>query len=84
MSPEQPEIAYPVHWTYKVIGSDEERLRAAIGSIVGDAEHAVSYSHTSAGGRYVSLTAEVLVESEDQRNHLFGQLGSHADVRVVI
>ena len=64
------EIRYPVRWTYKVIGSDEDRLRDAIGAVVGETEHTISYSHASSGGRYISLTAEVVVESEDQRNHL--------------
>ena len=84
MTQDRPEITYPVRWTYKVIGSDEARLRTAIGAIVGEVEHTISYSHTSPGGRYVSLTAEVMVESEDQRNHLFGELGGHVDIRVVI
>ena len=84
MTQDRLDIRYPVRWTYKVIGSDEDRLRDAIGAVVGEAEHTISYSHTSSGGRYISLTADVVVESEDQRNHLFGQLGSHTDVRVVI
>ncbi len=84
MTQDRPGITYPVRWTYKVIGGDEAWLRAAIGVIVGEVEHTISYSHTSPGGRYVSLTAEVMVESEDQRNHLFGEFGGHADISVVI
>lgn len=84
MTAGRPEITYPVRWTYKVIGSDEERLRVAIGVVCGDAEHTIAYSHTSRQGRYVSLTAEVVVTSEEERNRLFGELGRHSDVRVVI
>ena len=84
MTQDRPGITYPVRWTYKVIGGDEAWLRAAIGVIVGEVEHTISYSHTSRGGHDVSLTAEVMVESEDQRNHLFGELGGHADIRVFI
>ena len=39
MTQDRPEITYPVRWTYKVIGSDEARLRTAIGAIVGEVEH---------------------------------------------
>jgi len=83
-APDRPEIEYPTRWTYKVIGEDESRLRAAIATIVGNREHGIDFSHASTQGKYVSLTLEVVVHDEDERNTIFGELGKHVDVKVVM
>lgn len=82
--PDRPQIDYPIRWTYKVIGEDESNVRSAIASVVGNRDHAIAFSHTSSSGKYVSLTVDVLVHNEDERNGVFEQLGVHVDVRVVL
>ena len=82
--PERPDIDYPVRWTYKIIGEDEQGLRAAVAEVVGDRDHAVAFSHNSTTGRYLSLTLEVVVSDEDERNGLFAALGAHEDVKVIL
>ena len=83
-APDRPEIEYPTRWTYKVIGQDEAHLRAAIATIVENREHEIDFSHASTQGKYVSLTLDVVVHDEDERNTIFSDLGKHVDVQVVI
>ena len=80
----RPEIEYPVRWTYKVIGEDADRLRGAIEEAVVGTDHSITPSNTSREGRFVSMTLEVLVAGEGQRDRIFAALGDHGDVRVVI
>jgi putative lipoic acid-binding regulatory protein len=81
---QHPEIAYPCRWTYRVIGADDARLRAAIALAVGEAEHTLAVARQSTGGRYRSLELEVLVIDERHRLTVFAALGNHPDVRFVL
>jgi uncharacterized protein len=80
----RPEIAYPCRWSYRVIGSDEVRLRAAVVAVVGENEHTLVLALQSPGGKYRSLELNVLVSDEAQRLAVFDALVKHPDVRFVI
>lgn len=80
----RPEIHYPCTWSYRIIGQDEQRLRAAAVGIVGDADYTLALALESSGGKYRSMQLEVLVRDEEHRLALFAALGKHPDVRFVI
>ena len=80
----EPEIHYPTMWSYKVIGSDEERLRAAVRHAVGSLNHDLSVSNRSATGKYLSLHLRLVVHDKDQRHAIFHALRGHPDVRAVL
>ena len=86
MSDEKPtlEIEYPTTWTYKVIGSDETKLRAVATEVVGPRSFQLEHSNASSSGRYVSLTVQVLVEDEAARVQIFQALKASEDVRLVL
>jgi putative lipoic acid-binding regulatory protein len=77
-------LDYPCRWTYQVMGRDEDRLRAAVSEVIGDAPHAVEPGNRTSGGRWVSVHVEVLVEDEAQRHGTFDALRAHPDVRMVL
>ena len=79
-----PEIRYPTRWKYTVIGSDREGLEAAIAEVVEERSHKVSSSNMSSKGRYFSLTLELTVLSEDERETIFGRLRDHPAVKYVL
>lgn len=81
---EKPSIHYPCSWTYKVIGTNENDLRAAIEMILGKGNLLVSKSHSSSGGKYLSLNAEVVVEDDESRLKNYQNLKNHAAVKVVL
>ena len=80
----EPEINYPTMWSYKVMGSDEERLRAAVKHVVGSLNHELTVSNTSATGKYLSLHLRLVVHDKNQRHAIFHALREHADVLAVL
>ena len=80
----RPRIKYPSWWTYTVIGVDRSALERAIADVVEERSHKVSLSNTSSGGRYVSLTLELIVLSEAERRAIFESLRDHPVVSFVL
>ncbi|MCE9594740.1 MAG: DUF493 domain-containing protein [Planctomycetes bacterium] len=80
----RPEITYPCRWSYRVIGADEVRLRAAAEEVLGRTEHTLVLALQSSGGKYRSLELDVLVRDEAHRLAVFDALVKHPDVRFVI
>jgi putative lipoic acid-binding regulatory protein len=78
------ELASPCPWTYVLIGRSEALLQAAVRDLLGGRDYVLAPSNRSARGRWVSLSLELTVASEDQRRGLFAALRGHADVRFVL
>lgn len=82
--PEKPEIEYPCNWVYKVIGEDQEEMKNLIVTACAPAEVQITHSHTSSKGKYHSLNASLVVESEEQRLQIYDLLKNHPAVKVVL
>lgn len=80
----EPGVEYPCQWTYAIIGTDEKSIREAVAEILKDKKYDLSLSKKSKGGKYVSMTTEVLVSSEEERNKIFSLLGKNPAVKTVI
>jgi putative lipoic acid-binding regulatory protein len=76
-------IDYPCLWLYKVIGSDEVKMRAAIAGIIAGAAD-VTVSRSSATGKYVSLSIAVQVENEQKRIAVYEALRKEPSVKMVL
>lgn len=89
---QQPEVEYPCRWQYKVIGTDGEAVAEAARECVArclGADHGarsveLEPSRSSAGGKYVSWSLSLRVDSARERDELFAALGSHEMIRIVI
>lgn len=77
-------IEYPTLWTYKVIGSNEEHIRAAIQEIIPHSNFDIENSKSSSKGRFVSLNLSLTVQSDEERTQWFHQLYAHADIKMVL
>lgn len=80
----QPLIEYPCSWVYRVLGSDEGLLRAAIAEVIEDREHVIEPGHVSRTGRYCSLHLRVVVASDADRVGLLRGLQTRQAVRYVL
>ena len=80
----KPEITYPCLWQYKIIGTDREAIIDTVMDILPDTDHLLANSHTSSGGRYVSMNLEVVVQSEEQRLSLYNQLVENTAIKIVL
>jgi len=81
---EELELEFPCVWAYTVFAAEEERLRTAVKSIVGDAQHTLEFSHESKGGRYRSMHLEVRVRDDPHRLAIFKELHEHPAVAYVL
>lgn len=80
MDERKPEIDYPTHWEYRLIGRDAAALRAAAEEAADGDEHEVRFARMSAKGSYVSLTFVLRVRDEAHRKGVFERLANHESV----
>lgn len=81
---QRPEIRYPTHWSYTVVGEGEAVLMEHIEVALEGAEHRKTTSRHSQSGRYTSIEVTLVVQDEEQRLVVFRKLQDHPAVRVVI
>jgi len=78
------ELEYPCMWNFKIIGPDAMALRAAVTAIVVDRRHSLAVSHRSTGSKYVSMTLDLKVTSDEDRHAIFHALKRHYAVKMVL
>jgi putative lipoic acid-binding regulatory protein len=78
-------LEYPLAYTFKIMGlsSDDfpEHARRIVARVVGDAPAERVTVRSSSGGKYQSVSVDVLLRSEEERRAVYQML--HADARVV-
>ena len=90
--PDKPVIEYPCEWSYKVVGTNEDAVRAAVQTSLdtcltpnsGDREFSLGMSRKSKGGKYLSLGLTITVLDEGERDGVFRTLKDHPDVLMVM
>ncbi len=89
---DQPLIDYPCPWTFKVIGPVEDDLRRAVKVMLtvcldrdsGERDFELGVSRASRGGKYVSMSLTVSVNSEAERNALYAGLKDCPEIVMVL
>lgn len=79
---DKPRIDYPCVWEYRVIGTDTEALQLAIREVIGAAEHSLKPGNRN--GKFLSLSLEIEVRDEAERNRIHREIGAQAVVRMVL
>jgi len=88
----KPIVEYPCPWGYKVIGLEEESLRGAVNKCMktclnqnsGDREFELGLSRSSTGGKYISLSLNLTVQDEAERDTIFQTLSNRPEIVMVI
>lgn len=78
------ELEYPCPWVYKIIGREQENLRAAIAEVVQVRECLVTLSNSSSGGKYLCLDVEIVVLSAEDREAQYHAFKEHPAVVMVL
>ena len=81
---EKLKIDYPCRWVYKVIGINQDRMRAAIAELIPEGDCVVTASRSSAGGRYHCLNVDKPVINEADRLSLYEALSRHPAITIVL
>ena len=88
----KPVVEYPCLWGYKVIGPEENSMRGAVKECLdtclnpdsGDREYDLGLSRSSKGGKYVSLSLNLTVQDEAERDAIFAALTGRPEILMVI
>ncbi len=81
---DRPEITYPTTWTYRVVGTDAEKIQALVADVLVDRSYELAPSRESSKGNYVSLVLEVAVRDEPDRDAIFQALMDDDSVKMVV
>ncbi len=79
---QKPKIDYPCDWTYKIIGKDESMIRTAIESLRENTGRIIKAT-PSTGGKYISITLQVNLEDESQRQDIYQKLAASDAIKMV-
>ena len=76
------EILYPCEWSFRVMGTDQQGMTAAIRLMMADRPYKVEESNRK--GKYISLKLHLTVASQEERNEIFHSLKAVPDVAMVL
>ncbi len=80
----KPKIDYPCPWQYKIIGESGTVIAKLVANHVHEKDYTLTKSNVSSGGRYVSMSLELTVKSEERRLELYRLLAEDTTVKVVL
>jgi len=78
------ELEYPVSWQYKIIGMDESEMHAKAVHILKEKPFTLEPSNKSTSGKFVSLTLEVLIYSDDERLYIYEELRKTECIKYIL
>ncbi len=81
----KPQIDYPCAWQFKLIGWDREAIQNAVAAIVDDSiAYILNDSRASSKGKYISMSLELILESEEMRLTYYQQFADHMAIKFVL
>lgn len=80
----KPDIEYPCEWGYKIIGTDKSALEACISEIMQGRRHSIKEGNRSSKGKFVSMSSQCKVKSQEDRDLIFKAFSDHSAVKMVI
>lgn len=84
LSQHKVDISYPCEWTYKVIGTSDNKVEKAIKEVFKNKKYKLKLSNRSSKGKFVSFTLKTTVESEEERLKFFHDLTKHENINRVL
>lgn len=80
----KPVVDYPCAWEYRIIGADAEDMRAAVAAVLGSRSYTLREANQSRSGRWRSMSLELVVQSEEDRNTIHRELTAHRWIRLAL
>ena len=80
----KPDIEYPCEWGYKIIGTDKSALEACISEVMQKRRHSIKEGNRSSKGKFVSMSSQCKVKSQEDRDLIFKAFQEHSAVKMVI
>ncbi len=80
----KPKIDYPCTWQYKIIGESATVITRLVKEHVHEKGYTLTDSNVSSGGRYISMSLELIVNNDERRLELYKLLAADSTVKVVL
>lgn len=80
----KPDLEYPCRWTYKLFGTDRERIRSAVAQVMPGSDYTLTLSHSSRQNRYHCMNLELTVVNEEDRLGIYDALSAHQEILYVL
>ena len=80
----KPQINYPCMWQYKIIGESATVITQLVADLIHEKDYTLARSNVSSDGRYVSMSLELKVHTEERRLELYRLLAEDPTVKVVL
>jgi uncharacterized protein len=80
----KPVVEYPCPWEYRIIGGSPEDMRAAVAEVLGERSYTLHEANQSSSGRWRSMSLELVVHSEEERNAIHRDLTAHRWIRLAL
>ncbi|RAX57523.1 hypothetical protein CCZ01_05950 [Helicobacter monodelphidis] len=77
------QLEYPCKWSYKIIGSDKQKMEEAVFEIL-ESNYELIPSRASLTGKYYSIEINTEVKSEEERYRIFFKLKDCEHIRFVL
>ncbi len=78
------ELEYPASWQYKIIGIDENEMHTHTVRILKEKPFSLMPSNKSSSGKFVSLTLEVMIYSDDERLYIYEELRKTQCIKYIL
>ncbi len=78
------ELNYPCSWKYKIVLLETTNVKYISRDIFGERKHSVTKSNISKKGKFKSLTIELIVHNDDDREEIHRLLDEHKDIKMVL
>ena len=81
---QKPQIDFPCKWSYKVFGSDKDKVENAINEVLTKHPYQIIKSTKSSKGNYISLTIKLTIVDQNELDLYYNTLSKHKDIKIVL
>lgn len=77
-------IEYPCRWLYKIFGTDQDRMREALGEVLPGHDYTLTPSRSSRHRKYHCMNLDITVPSDEERTRIYEALRAHSAIILVL
>jgi putative lipoic acid-binding regulatory protein len=78
------QIEYPCTWIYKIFGTDQAQMCAAVAGIIPGEDYSLTPSNSSRTGKYHCINLAITVSNEQERTGIYEALRGHSAIVLVL
>jgi uncharacterized protein len=81
---EKPKIDFPCEWSYKIFGTDKNKLENAISEVLKQNPYQIVKATKSSKGNYISLTIKLIIKNQSELDDFYHKFSAQKDIKIVL